>query len=399
MEKHPEAGFATRAIHGAEGTVADPAYGSVVPPIHMSTAFLFEDAAQGARRIAGQEEGYVYTRMGNPTVEALERRVASLEGGEESAAFASGMGAIASLLLHVLQPGEHILSVREVYGGTHALFEVHLPRMGYGVGYFDPAGKDLEAELEARRTPQTRVLYLESPSNPSLVLCDLETCVRWARRHGLVTVVDNTFCTSYVQRPLGHGVDWVVYSATKYLNGHGDAVGGVVVGRAADIRSLRPEMQGHFGNILSPFNAWLILRGLQTLALRMERHSETALAVARFLESHPKVERVLYPGLPSHPQHALASRQMRRPGGMVSFVMSSREAGVRLMDRLKLCYRAVSLGHVGTLVEHPASMTHATYSGEECRDAGLDTALVRLSAGLEAPEDLLADLSQGLAHL
>jgi methionine-gamma-lyase len=309
------------------------------------------------------------------------------------------MGAIASVLLHLVKPGEHVLSVREVYGGTHALFERHLRPMGYRFGYVDPASPDLEAELDAACTPQTRALYLETPSNPSLVLADLAACARWARRRGLATVVDNTFSTASLLRPLEFGIDWVVYSATKYLNGHGDCVGGAAVGREGEVRALEKAMGWHLGDVLSPFNAWLILRGLQTLPLRMARHCENALAVARFLEGHPKVARVLYPGLPSHPQHALAAEQMTGFGGMVSFVLPSREAGPRLLDHLKLCLLAVSLGHVATLLEHPASMTHAAYSEAECRAAGLDPALVRMSVGLEDPEDVIADLGQALEHV
>lgn len=395
MKKNQVPGFSTRAVHGLDEKI-DSAYGSIIPPLYLNTAFLFEDAAQGARRFAGEEGGYIYTRMGNPSVDMLEKRLALLENGEAAAAFASGMGAISSLLLHLVQPGEHILSVREVYGGTYGLFEDHLKPRGYDITYFDPTAPDLEAELDAKCTPYSRVVYLETPSNPSLVLVDLEACSRWARKRGLVTVVDNTFCTPYLQRPLDFGIDWVVYSTTKYLNGHGDCVGGAVVGTEPAIQALRQEMQWHFGNILSPFNAWLTLRGLQTLSLRMARHSETALAVARFLEEHPKVQQVHYPGLPSHPQHALAQKQMAGFSGMVSFTLPSREAGPRLLNHLRWCLLAVSLGHVATLIEHPASMTHASYSEEECRAAGLDTALVRISVGLEEAPDLIADLEQGL---
>jgi methionine-gamma-lyase len=397
MKKHQEPGFATQAIH--DFNFNPEGYGAIIPPLYMNTAFLFKDAAQGAKRFAGEEKGYIYTRMGNPSVEALEKRLALLEKGEAAAAFASGMGAISCLLLHLLQPGEYILAVREVYGGTFALFEDHLKRLGYGVNYFDPAAPDLEAELEAKWTPSSRILYLETPSNPSLVLADLEACSRWARKRGLTTVVDNTFCTPYLQCPLDFGIDWVVYSTTKYLDGHGDCVGGAVIGSGVAIQALRQEMQWHFGNILSPFNAWLILRGLQTLSLRMARHSETALRIAHFLEHHPKVQHVYYPGLSSHPQHALAQKQMHGYSGVVSFTLADREAGPKLLDNLKVCLLAVSLGHVATLIEHPASMSHAAYSAEECRTAGLDTTLVRLSVGLEEGADLIADLEQGLERI
>jgi cystathionine beta-lyase/cystathionine gamma-synthase len=398
MKKNQEQGFTTQAVHGSNEKL-DPVHGATIPPLSTSTAFLFEDAAQGARRFAGEEGGYIYSRMGNPSVDMLERRLALLEKGEAAAAFASGMGAISSLLLHLVQPGEHILSVREVYGGTYALFEGHLKRMGYDITYFDPAAPDLEAELDAKCTPYSRILYLETPSNPSLVLVDLEACSRWAHKRGLITVVDNTFCTPYLQRPLDFGIDWIVHSTTKYLNGHGDCIGGAVVGAEPKIQALRQEMQWHFGNILSPFNAWLTLRGLQTLSLRMERHSETALAVARFLEEHPKVRQVHYPGLPSHPQYALAQKQMTGFSGMVSFTLPNRESGPQLLNHLTLCLLAVSLGHVATLIEHPASMTHASYSEEECRAAGLDATLVRISVGLEEAADLIRDLEQGLEKI
>ncbi|ABA57355.1 cystathionine gamma-synthase [Nitrosococcus oceani ATCC 19707] len=395
MKKEQEQGFTTQVIHGHNEKL-DPVHGSTTPPLYLNTAFLFENADQGARRFAREEEGYVYARMGNPSVEMLEKRLALLENGEAAAAFASGMGAISSLLLHLAQPGDHIISVREIYGGTYAFFEGQLKRMGCSITYFNPAAPDLEAELDAQYTSHSRVLYLETPSNPSLALVDLEACSRWAHKRGLVTVVDNTFCTPYLQRPLNFGIDWSVHSTTKYLNGHGDCVGGVVIGTEPAIQALRQEVQWHFGNVLSPFNAWLTLRGLQTLSLRMARHSETALTVARFLEEHPKVQRVHYPGLPSHPQHELAQKQMAGFSGMISFSLASREAGPRLLNNLQLCLLAVSLGHVATLIEHPASMSHAAYSEEECRAAGLDTALVRLSVGLEEATDLIADLEQGL---
>lgn len=390
-------GINTKAIHAGEEP--DPTTGALSTPIYQTNAYLFPTPEEGARRIAAEGEGWVYTRWGNPTVAALEQKIAILEGGEAALAAASGMGAISTALLTLAAAGDHIVAPHTVYGGTHHLLAAELPRLGIETSFVDAT--DSENVQEAVRK-NTKVLYIETPGNPNLDIVDLAAMVEIAKEHGLKTIADNTFATPVVQRPLEMGVDLVVHSATKYLGGHGDAVAGVMVGSRDFVKKARSTVLRHFGAPLGPFEAWLILRGMQTLPLRVERHSANALAVAQFLEGHPKVERVFYPGLPSHPQHALAKRQMRAFGGMVSFeVKGGMKAGEELMRRVRLCTLAVSLGDVRTLISHPASMTHAPniVSPEERRAAGISDGLIRLSVGLEDPSDIIADLDQALQGL
>ncbi|MBI2845462.1 MAG: PLP-dependent transferase [Chloroflexi bacterium] len=387
-------GIYTKAVHAGEEP--DPTSGALSTPIYQTNAYLFPTPEEGARRIAAEGEGWVYTRWGNPTVAALERKIATLEGGEAALAASSGMGAISTALLTLAAGGDHIVAPHTVYGGTHHLMASELPKMGIETTFVDAT--DPENVEEAVRE-NTRILYIETPGNPNLDIVDIAAMVEIAKEHGLHTVADNTFATPILQNPLALGVDVVVHSATKYLGGHGDAVAGVIVGSEDFIKKARSTVLRHFGASLGPFEAWLILRGMQTLPLRVERHSTNALAVAQFLEGHPKVERVFYPGLPSHPQHALAKRQMRSFGGMLSFeVRSGIKAGEEVMRRVRLCTLAVSLGDVRTLISHPASMTHAPniVPREERRAAGIGDGLIRLSVGLEDPSDIIADLDQAL---
>lgn len=392
MDTSARWGLSTLAIHvgETEGEERD-----VAPPLHMATTYRYRDAEEAAWAFE-TEEIPVYTRWGNPTLALLERKVAALEGGEAALATASGMAAISTALLTVLQAGDHLVATTGLYSGTYHLVTHDLPRLGIETTLV-PA--DDPAAFEAALRPNTRAIYLESPGNPTLVLNDVEAVAAIARRHGLLTLMDNTFATPYNQRPLDLGVDVVIHSATKFLCGHGDAVGGVIVGREEFIAEARRGPLRHFGGCLSPFNAWLIVRGLHTFPLRMARHNENALRVAKWLASHPAVEWVRYPWHPSHPQHELARRQMPGGGGgvVVFELKGGLAAGRHLLDRVRLCVRAVSLGDTRTLITHPASTTHASVPPDARRQAGITDGLVRLAVGLEDAEDIIADLDQALA--
>lgn len=389
------AGLHTLAIHAGEAP--DPTTGAVAPPIYQSTAFVFPSAEAGAALFTGEGEGYIYTRLGNPTQAMLERKVAALEGGEAALATGSGMAAIATAMLTAVQPGGHLVSAQSIYSGTYALFTKDLPPLGIEMTLVDAT--DVANVARALR-PNTQAIYIETPGNPTLDLIDITAVVEVARQAGVTVIMDNTFATPVNQRPLEMGVDVVVHSATKYFCGHGDAIAGMVVGPAEFVRRAREGVLRDFGGIISPFNAWLVLRGLQTLPLRMERHNANALQVARWLDGHPQVAWVRYPGLESHPQHELARRQMRGYGGMICFeVKGGVEAGRTLMNSLELCTLAVSLGDVRTLICHPASMTHASVPASARRATGITDGLVRLSVGLEDPEDIIADLEQALVEV
>ncbi len=384
--------FATRAIHAGEQP--DLATGALNLPIYQSSTFVFQSAEEGAAVFSGERPGYVYTRWGNPTVAAFERKLADLEGAEAALACSSGMAAISTALLTALKAGDHVVVSSTVYSATVNLFSHRLTRLGIEVTFVD--GTDVAAFRRALR-PATRVLYVETPGNPTLALSDLRAVAQLAHEAGALCFADNTFATPYNQLPLKLGVDVVLHSATKYLCGHGDVIAGVLAGPAGFVRRAQTEVQRDYGSVLAPFAAWLLVRGMQTFPLRMERHNRNALTVARFLEQHPAVARVYYPGLPSHPQYALACRQMRGGGGMVCFeVAGGLEAGRRLMNRVRLCTLAVSLGDTKTLISHPASMTHSYISAEARQRAGITDGLVRLSVGLEDPEDIIADLDQAL---
>ncbi len=393
-------GFSTLAVHGSKHVDKHEAAGpirSVSTPIFMSSTFAFADADQGARIFAGEEEGYVYTRLGNPTTAALEREMAFLEGGEAALACASGMGATTVACLTLCRAGDHIVASNTLYGGTHQLFDQTLPRFGIEVTEVDAT---VAGNLARAMTERTRLVHVETPANPTLTLVDIEAVAALCRERGVPLMVDNTFATPYLQQPLSLGADIVLHSATKYVGGHGDTVAGVLVGTREFIDTARGEGMRDLGPVLSPFNAWLLLRGLKTLPVRMDKHCENAMEIARYLEFHPAVEKVLYPGLRMHPQHALAKTQMRGFGGMVSFVVKGgREAGRTVMDRVGLWTLAVSLGDVDSLIEHPASMTHSTYSEEQLLAAGISPGLVRLSVGLENTEDLIDDLKQAMEPL
>ena len=391
-------GFATLCIHGKKHLdkheVGRPIR-AVSTPIFQSSTFAFENAEHGAAIFRGEDPGYVYTRLGNPTQAAFESELAYLEQGEAALALASGMAAATTAVLNCCRSGDHIVAGDTLYGGTHQLFTQTLPRLGITVTEVpatDPAN------FARAITKKTRLVYLETPANPTLVLTDIAAVSEVARARGVPVLVDNTFCTPYLQNPLKLGADIVLHSATKYIGGHGDTVAGVLVGKADWIMRARMEVLRDLGGCISPFNAWLLLRGLKTLPVRMDRHIANAMEGAQFLSFHPKVESVIYPGLKTHPQYELARRQQRGAGGMISFLLKGgREAGRVVMDNVQLCTLAVSLGDVDTLIEHPATMTHSTYSEAELLKVGIHPAMVRLSVGLENVEDIIADLRRALA--
>lgn len=388
-------GFTTRAVHG--GRTGDPVEQEPASiPIYQSATFIFDDmeqfAAVGKSKISG---GYLYSRWANPTVDALARTVASLEGAEAAACFASGMGAIHAAVSSLARAGEHVVSARQIYGGTFGLFTAILPRTGIEVSFVDIT--DLDAVSEAFRDT-TRVLYFETIGNPTLPVADLDALAGIAHSRNAAVVVDATFTTPYLLTAIEHGVDLVAHSATKYLGGHSDVTAGVVAGTEEAIARIR-HLGIDYGGVLAPMEAWLTHRGIQTLALRMDRICANARALAAFLERHRGVERVAYPGLASHPQHELARRLLRRGfGGMLTFeVAGGSEAGRRVMERVRLASPAASLGGTKTLIVHPASVTHTQLSRPEREAAGITEGMVRLSVGIEDPEDLTADLDQALS--
>jgi len=395
-----EPGFSTICIHGKKHLdkhESDRPIRAVSTPIFQSSTFAFENVAHGAAVFRGEDSSYVYTRLGNPTQTALETELAYLEQGEAALALASGMAAATTAVLTCCRTGDHIVSGDTLYGGTHQLFTQTLPRLGIEVTEV-PA--DDPQNFADAITDRTRLVYVESPANPTLVLTDITAVAEIAHARGIPVLVDNTFCTPYLQNPLKLGADIVLHSATKYIGGHGDTVAGILVGKQDWIMQARMEILRDVGGCISPFNAWLLLRGLKTLPVRMDRHMENALEVAQFLSYHPKVAEVIYPGLKTHPQYELAARQQRGFGGMISFMVEGgRPAGETVMDNVKLCTLAVSLGDVDTLIEHPASMTHSTYDEDELQKVSIDPGMVRLSVGLENVEDIIADLRQALAML
>lgn len=386
-------GPATRAIHHGY----DPAKNdyALTPPVHLTSTFAFPDAETGGALFAGEAEGHIYSRISNPTVALLEARLASLEGAEAGLATASGMGAISSLMWTLLKPGDEIITDETLYGCTFAFMRHGLARFGITITHIDLTDP---ANLSAAINDKTRVVYFETPANPNMRLVDIRETARIAHQAGALVVVDNTYSSPLLTRPIELGADFVVHSATKYLGGHGDLVAGAVLGRAEAIKEVRLiGVKDMTGSVMSPFTAMLVMRGLKTLQLRMARHCESGQRVAEWLEAQPGVQAVYYPGLASHPQHELAKRQMDGFGGMIAFELAGGyDAGIAMMNRLQLIRRAVSLGDAETLIQHPASMTHSTYTEEERLEHGISNGLIRLSVGLEDVEDILADLEAAL---
>jgi cystathionine gamma-lyase len=379
------AGFSTRAIHA--GQAPDPATGAVSVPIYQTSTF--------AQQAVGKHRGYEYARTGNPTRAALEQCIAALEGGKHGLAFASGMAA-ESAIMQLLKPGDHTVSMDDLYGGTYRLFRRILEPLGLTFSFVD--GTNLDA-VEAALSDRTRMVWIESPTNPLLKLIDIQAVGRLAHQRGALVVVDNTFMSPYLQRPLALGADLVVHSATKYLGGHSDLIGGTVVLNRDDLFEQLAFLQNAVGGVPGPMDSWLVLRGLKTLAVRMREHDRNARQVATFLSSHPKVQRVFYPGLPDNPQRDLAKRQMSGFGGMISFeVGGGLEAARGVVERTQLFTLAESLGGVESLIELPALMTHASIPVETRRSHGVTDGLIRISVGLEDVADLISDLDRALAQ-
>jgi cystathionine beta-lyase/cystathionine gamma-synthase len=381
--------FATKAVRA--GITPDPSTGSILPPIFQTATYVLDEI--------GRDKGFDYTRSSNPTRATLEANVAALEGGEYGISFASGMSAV-DAVARLLGAGDHVVSSDDVYGGVSRLYNQILSRFGVEITYVDTSNPE---NLAVAIRPNTKMLWLETPTNPLLKVTDLEIVGQIAREHGLLTAIDSTFATPYLLRPLEYGIDLVVHSATKYLSGHNQIIGGMVVTNRRDLFEQLKFVQKSVGAVSSPFDCWLTLLGLKTLPLRMEKHSANGLAVAEFLESHPKVEKVIYPGLASHPGHAVATRQMRSPAGepaysgMITFeLVGDVQTGINFMNGVRLASLAESLGAVETMVTHPATMTHTSVPREVRYARGLTDALVRLSVGIEDAGDIIEDLDQAL---
>jgi len=385
-------GFATRAIHA--GTTPDQ-YGALVPPVYMTSTFAFDTVEQGAAMFEGELAGHFYSRVSNPTVDILERRFAALEGAEAALGFASGMGGITSTLWTLLSSGDEIIADETLYGCTFAFMEHGLTRFGIKVKYVDL--QNVEA-FAAAISPATKLVYFETPANPNMRLVDIEAICKIARKNALISIVDNTYSTPYLTRPIEMGADLVVHSATKYLGGHGDLIAGLVAGSAELMLRIRVEgLKDMTGAVMAPLTAHQIMRGMKTLELRMDRHCATAMMIAQALDAHSAVAHVFYPGLETSPDHGLAKRQMADFGGMIAFELKGGiEAGRIMMNALSLVKRAVSLGDPDSLIQHPASMTHATYTPLERAQHGITDGLIRMSVGLETPDDILADILTGL---
>jgi len=375
-------GFSTKAIHA--GQPPDPVTGAIMTPVYLTSTYVQEEL--------GKDKGYVYSRVSNPTRTALEENIAALEGAAEGVAFGSGVAAV-DAIMHLLKPGDHVVMSRNVYGGTYRIAKMVWEDYGLLFDFVDTS--DLRAVRDALRE-STTMLFVETPTNPTMEVTDLRGIVDLARERSLTTVVDNTFATPYLQQPIAFGADIVVHSLTKYLNGHSDMLGGLVVTDRRPIAERLRFFQKTIGGILSPFDSWLCLRGTKTLAVRMRQHCINAMAVARWLQQQGSVTKVHYPGLPSHPQHDLASKQMKDFGGMIAFDLGSSSRARSFLKRVRLCALAESLGGVETIITHPATMTHAAIPPEQRERIGVTDSLVRISVGIEDVEDILADLGQAL---
>lgn len=390
--------FDTQTIHA--GADFEKPFGALNVPIFQNATFRFENCEAGRKLFAGESKGYAYSRTANPTTSYLEERVALLEKAEAAVAFGSGMGAISSVLWSILKSGDHIVADTTLYSCTYTLFVNGFTRFGIDVTFVDMSNLE---ELKGALRDNTTVVYVESPANPNMKVVDLKGVADIAHGHNkdIQVICDNTFASPYLQLPLELGHDIVVHSVTKYLNGHGDVIAGIACGTAETMQLVRGNgLKDLTGAVLGMQEAFLVLRGLKTLAIRMERHCDNAEKVAEYLNNHPKVERVQYPGLPTHPGHDIAKKQMKRFGGMLSFdVKGGREAGAKLLDHMEMCVLAVSLGDAETLVEHPASMTHGSYTAEELKESGITEGLVRVSVGLEAAEDIIADFEQAFQYV
>lgn len=387
--------FNTQVIHGEQSP--DKETGAISQPVIPAVAYSFPDADAAVDIVSGKKTGTYYGRFGNPTTRTLEKKVAMLENAEDALGVSSGMAAISIALLAFLKNGDHVVVTKDVYGGTHKFLTQLAPRFGISYDFVDCNCLD---ELKCAIKGNTKALYIETPSNPSLTLVDIEAVSKIGKQYNIPVIVDNTFMTPYLQRPLDFGADIVVHSATKYLNGHGDVIAGFICGQKETIQYMRQEIMGDLGQSLNAWESFLILRGLKTLGLRMKQHCQNAQLIAEYLENHPNIQKVYYPGLPSHPQYDLARRQMKGMGGIVAFeVKGGIEAGKEFISALNLAMISFSLGDPETLIQHPASITHSSIPEESLKDFGIPKGLIRLSSGLEDSEDIIQDLEQALASL
>ncbi len=387
-------GFNTKLIHAG---AFDDEFGSATVPIYQSSTFRFKTAQEGADCFSGKSDGYIYTRIGNPTINALEKNIAALENGHNGIATSSGMGAISSVYMALLGAGSHIVSSDAVYGPARGVLEQDFSRFGVEASFVNTSKLE---NIVAAIKPNTKVLYIETPANPTMEITDIAACAKIAKDHNLILVVDNTFCSPYLQKPLDLGADVVLHSVTKFINGHADIVGGIIVTKGPELYKKIRHSMVYMGCNMDPTQAFMVIRGVKTLAIRIDRAQESAMKIAEFLQSHPGIAWIKYPGLKSHPQHELAKTQMKGFGSMMSFgLKGGYEAGKKLMDHLHLAILAVSLGGVETLIQHPASMTHAGVSKEHKLAAGITDDLVRFSVGIEDVEDIISDLKQALERI
>jgi len=386
--------FSTKSVHAGEKP--DSKTGAVITPIYETSVFAFSSTKELIEVVSKEKTGYIYTRWDNPTIRAAEKKTAELEGAEDAAVFSSGMGAITTTLFTLVSSGDHVLSTRDLYGGTLQLFRDVLPKFGAEVGLAEATDFDGMASMMRRNT---KVIYAETPTNPTLKIVDLSKIVKLGKDKGVITVIDSTFASPFNLKPLPLGIDVVVHSATKYLGGHNDVTAGVLCGSEDFVKKLK-ETRKILGGTLDPFAAWLLLRGLKTLGLRMERHNSNGMQVAEYLEKHPKVKRVYYPGLRSHPQHLIAKKQMKGFGGVVSFeIRGDAQKTMKFVENLRLCSLAASLGGTETLVTQPVTSSHYSVSAEDRKEAGITDQLVRLALGIEDPEDIIADLDQAFSKI
>lgn len=389
--KTTDKGFNTKLIHA--GAFEDE-FGSATVPIYQTSTFKFKNAQHGADCFSGKSDGYIYTRIGNPTIKALEQNIAELEGGYDGIATSSGMGAVSSVYMALLDAGAHIISSDAVYGPARGILEADFARYNVEASFVNTSNPE---NIKAAIRNNTKVLYIETPANPTMEITDIRACAQIAKEHNLILVVDNTFCSPYLQKPLELGADVVLHSVTKFINGHADIVGGIIVAKDPEIYKRIRHSMVFLGCNMDPTQAFMVLRGVKTLAIRIERAQENAMKVAQFLAAHPKVAWIKYPGLSSHPQFQLAKTQMNGFGSMMSFgLKGGYDAGRKLMDHVHLAILAVSLGGVETLIQHPASMTHAVVSKEDKLKAGITDDLIRFSVGIEDVKDIIRDLEQGL---
>jgi len=391
MIKNQKAGFDTKLIHGAD---IDDQFGSATVPIYQTSTFAFKSAEDGARCFSGESEGYIYTRIGNPTIDALERQLADLENGYGGIAVGSGMAAVSTIYLTLMSQGDHLVSTDAVYGPARSVMEKQYSRFGFQSTYIKTTDSQ---SIEKAIRPNTKVLYIETPANPTMDITDIAACAEIAHRHGIILVVDNTFCSPYLQNPLDLGADIVFHSMTKFINGHADIVAGIIIAKEKPLCDKLRNMMILLGCNMDPHQAYLVHRGLKTMSIRVEKAQQNAMAVAEFLEKHPQVAWVKYPGLRSHPQYELAAQQMRGSGTMISFGLKGGfNAGKKMLDNVHLALLAVSLGGVESLIQHPASMTHSKVSAEDKQKAGITDDLIRLSVGIEDVNDIIADLNNAL---